>query len=144
MGIDTRVLSAITMTSVCEPYIRRRAVRHLERGRIVICAAGTGNPFFTTDTAAALRAIELGCGALLKGTQVDGVYTADPRKDPTATRYDTLGYTEVLAKNLQVMDASAIALARDNHMPIMVLSIKGEGSFAEAIQGRGKYTIIKE
>lgn len=144
MGVDTRVLSAITMTSVCEPYIRRRAVRHLERGRVVICAAGTGNPFFTTDTAAALRSVELGCEALLKGTQVDGVYTADPKKDPTATRYDSLSYTDVLAKNLKVMDASAIALARDNNMPIMVLSIQKEGGFAEAIQGRGTYTIIKE
>lgn len=144
MGVDTRVLSAITMTSVCEPYIRRRAVRHLERGRVIICAAGTGNPFFTTDTAAALRSIELGCNALLKGTQVDGVYTADPKKDPTATRYDTLSYTDVLAKNLKVMDASAIALARDNNMPIMVLSIKKEGGFADAIQGKGTYTIIKE
>lgn len=143
MDIDTRVLSAITMVEVCEPYIRRRAIRHLERGRVVICAAGTGNPFFTTDTAAALRAVELGCNALLKGTQVDGVYSADPKKDPKATRYDRLSYQEVLAKDLRVMDASAIALARDNKLPILVLSISEPDGFADAIQGQGNFTVIE-
>ncbi len=144
MQIDTRVLSAITMMEVCEPFIRRRAIRHLERGRVVICAAGTGNPFFTTDTAAALRAIELQCDAMLKGTQVDGVYTDDPKKNPQAKRYERLSYTDVLAQNLKVMDASAIALARDNQMPILVMSIQTPGAFAEAIQGRGVYTIVEE
>ena len=144
MGMDTRVLSAITMVEVSEPYIRRRALRHLERGRIVICAAGTGNPFFTTDTAAALRSVELNCDALLKGTQVDGVYDSDPKKNPNATRYERLSYTDVLAKNLKVMDAAAIALARDNAMPVIVLSIHEEGGFAGAIGGTGKYTLIKE
>jgi uridylate kinase len=144
MNVDTRVLSAITMVSVCEPYIRRRAIRHLEHGRVVICAAGTGNPFFTTDTAAALRAIELGCDALIKGTQVDGVYSDDPKKNPAATRYDSLSYTEVLTKNLKVMDASAIALSRENKMPILVTSIQDEGCFAAAIKGTGRYTKIYE
>jgi uridylate kinase len=144
LGIDTRVLSAITMVSVCEPYIRRRAIRHLEQGRVVICAAGTGNPFFTTDTAAALRAVELGCDVLIKGTQVDGVYTDDPKKNPNATRYEQLSYTEVLAKNLKVMDASAIALSRDNHMPILVTSLHDEGSFAQAVAGKGRFTLIQE
>jgi uridylate kinase len=143
MGVETRVLSAITMTEVCEPYIRRRAIRHLEHGRIVICAAGTGNPFFTTDTAAALRAVETRCDALLKGTQVDGVYTADPKKDPTATLYKELSYTEVLSKNLKVMDGAAIALARDNKLPIIVHSIHTPGAFANALQGKGTYTIIR-
>lgn len=144
IGVQTRVLSAITMQSVCEPYVRRRAIRHLERGRVVICAAGTGNPFFTTDTAAALRAVELGCDALIKGTQVDGVYSDDPKTNPKATRYDSLSYTEVLAKNLRVMDASAIALARDNGLPIMVMSIQHAGAFADAVQGIGLYTLIEE
>ncbi|MBP2227220.1 UMP kinase [Azospirillum agricola] len=144
MGVPTRVQSAIPMSSVCEPYIRRRAIRHMEKGRVVIFAAGTGNPFFTTDTAAALRASEMGCDGLLKGTQVDGVYTADPKKDPTATHYDRLTYMDVLAQDLQVMDASAIALARDSRIPILVLSIHTPGSFAEVMQGRGKHTIITE
>ncbi|AWK85769.1 UMP kinase [Azospirillum thermophilum] len=144
MGVSTRVQSAIPMASVCEPYIRRRAIRHMEKGRVVIFAAGTGNPFFTTDTAAALRASEMGCDALLKGTQVDGVYTADPKKVKDATRYETLSYLEVLSKDLQVMDASAIALARENHIPILVFSIHTPGAFAEVMQGRGKYTIITE
>jgi len=113
VGVTTRVQSAIPMASVCEPYIRRRAERHMEKGRVVIFGAGTGNPFFTTDTAAALRAAEMGCDALLKGTQVDGVYSADPRKDPAAARYDQLTYHEVLAKDLQVMDAAAISLSRE-------------------------------
>src|SRR5262249_55949205 len=123
IGVDTRVQSAIPMQSICEPYIRRRALRHLEKGRVVIFAAGTGNPFFTTDTAAALRAAEMGCDALLKGTSVDGVYTADPKKDPTAQRFEKLSYLEVLAKDLRVMDASAISLMRENGVPIVVFSI---------------------
>ncbi|WP_454018184.1 UMP kinase [Azospirillum sp. Marseille-Q6669] len=144
MGVATRVQSAIPMSSVCEPYIRRRAIRHMEKGRVVIFAAGTGNPFFTTDTAAALRASEMGCDALLKGTQVDGVYTADPKKVKDAERYERLNYLEVLANDLQVMDASAISLARESHIPILVFSIHTPGAFAEVMQGRGKFTIINE
>ncbi len=142
--VQTRVLSAIPMTSVCEPYVRRRAVRHLEKGRVVIFAAGTGNPFFTTDTAAALRAAEMGCDALLKGTQVDGVYSADPQTNANAERYDTLDYLEVLANDLRVMDASAISLARENDIPILVFSIHNSGAFAEVVQGRGRRTIINK
>ncbi|MBP2291102.1 UMP kinase [Azospirillum rugosum] len=144
MGVVTRVQSAIPMSSVCEPYIRRRAIRHMEKGRVVIFAAGTGNPFFTTDTAAALRASEMGCDALLKGTQVDGVYTADPKKVTDASRYERLTYLDVLANDLQVMDASAISLARENRIPILVFSIHTPGAFAEVMQGRGKFTIITE
>ena len=144
IGADTRVLSAIPMASVSEPYIRRRALRHLEKGRIVLFAAGTGNPFFTTDTTAALRAAEMGCDALLKGTQVDGVYTADPLKDPTAKRYERLSYHEVLARDLKVMDASAISLARENNIPILVFSIHNAGAFATVVRGRGRYTIVRE
>jgi uridylate kinase len=143
-GLQTRVQSAIPMTTVCEPYIRRRAVRHMEKGRVVIFAAGTGNPFFTTDTAAALRAAEMGVDALLKGTQVDGVYSADPRKDKTAKRYDTLTYMDVLQQDLQVMDASAISLARENKIPIIVFDIHKPGSFAETMAGEGTHTIIKD
>ena len=141
-GAQTRVLSAITMQSICEPYIRRRAVRHMEKGRIVIFAAGTGNPFFTTDTAAALRALEMGCDALLKATKVDGVYSADPMIDPSAKRYDRLNYLDVLSRDLKVMDASAISLARENAIPIVVFSIRDSGAFANVIKGEGKYTII--
>ncbi len=144
IGVQTRVQSAIPMATVCEPYIRRRAIRHMEKGRVVIFAAGTGNPFFTTDTAAALRASEMGCDALLKGTQVDGVYTADPKKVKNAERYERLRYQEVLAKDLRVMDASAISLARDNRIPILVFSIHAAGAFAEVVAGRGHYTIITE
>jgi len=144
VGCATRVLSAIPMQTICEPYIRRRAVRHMEKGRIVIFAAGTGNPFFTTDTAAALRASEMGCDALFKATKVDGVYTADPYKDPKAQRYDTLTYLEVLSKDLKVMDAAAISLARENDIPILVFSILDSGAFANVIQRKGKYTIIAE
>jgi len=144
IGVQTRVQSAIPMATVCEPYIRRRAVRHMEKGRVVIFAAGTGNPYFTTDTAAALRASEMGCEALLKGTQVDGVYTADPKRDRTADRYERLSYQEVLAKDLRVMDASAISLARDNRIPILVFSIHAAGAFAELMAGRGRFTIITE
>jgi uridylate kinase len=142
VGIQTRVQSAIPMATVCEPYIRRRAVRHMEKGRVVIFAAGTGNPYFTTDTAAALRASEMGCDALLKGTQVDGVYTADPKRVPTAERYERLGYQEVLARDLRVMDASAISLARDNRIPILVFSIHEPGALAEVVAGRGRFTLI--
>ncbi len=141
-GAQARVLSAIPMVTVCEPYIRRRAMRHMEKGRVVIFAAGTGNPFFTTDTAAALRAAEMGCDALLKGTQVDGVYTADPKKDPSAERFETLSYQEVLARDLKVMDASAIALMRDNAVPIIVFSIHTRGELGEVLAGRGTRTII--
>ncbi|ACI98620.1 MULTISPECIES: UMP kinase [Rhodospirillales] len=144
VGVQTRVQSAIPMASVCEPYIRRRAVRHMEKGRVVIFAAGTGNPFFTTDTAAALRASEMGCDALLKGTKVDGVYSADPKKHQDATRYDRLSYLQVLSQDLQVMDASAISLARENRIPILVFSIHTDGAFAEVMAGRGKFTIITE
>src|SRR5437667_5340453 len=143
-GVTTRVQSAISMQSVCEPYIRRRAQRHLEKGRVVIFAAGTGNPFFTTDTAAALPASEMGCNALLKATKVDGVYDADPHRVAGAKRFDRLDYREVLARDLQVMDASAISLARENRIPILVFSIFENGGFAEVVQGRGRYTIIEE
>ena len=143
-GLYTRVLSAIEMTQICEPYIRRRAIRHMEKGRIVIFAAGTGNPFFTTDTAAALRAAEMGCDALFKGTQVDGVYTADPKKDANATRYERLSYHEVLARDLKVMDASAISLMRENAIPIVVFSIHKRGGLGEVLAGRGVSTVISD
>ncbi len=142
-GVETRVLSAIPMASVCEPYIRRRAVRHLEKGRVVIFAAGTGNPFFTTDTAAALRAAEMGCDALLKGTKVDGVYSADPKLDPKATRYETLSYLDVLSKDLKVMDATAISLARENRIPILVFSLQEPGALAKVLTGEGRCTVIR-
>jgi len=144
VGAQTRVLSAIPMQSICEPYIRRRAVRHMEKGRIVIFAAGTGNPFFTTDTAAALRATEMGCDAILKATKVDGVYTADPVKDKDAKRYDTLTYLDVLSRDLKVMDAAAISLARENSIPIIVFSILDSGAFANVLKGSGTFTIITE
>ena len=143
-GVVTRVLSAIPMTTVCEPFIRRRAVRHMEKGRVVIFAAGTGNPFFTTDTAAALRAAEMGCHALMKGTQVDGVYSADPKLEPNAERYDRLSYLDVIARDLQVMDASAITLARDNRIPIVVFSIVEQGSFVDVLTGGGRSTVIAD
>ena len=143
-GVFTRVLSAIEMREVCEPFIRRRAIRHMEKGRVVIFAAGTGNPFFTTDTAAALRASEMGCDSLFKGTKVDGVYSADPKTDSSAERYDHLTYRDVLARDLKVMDASAIALARENNIPIVVFSIEEAGQFAKALKGQGKFTIIKD
>ncbi len=140
----TRVQSAIPMASVCEPYIRRRAERHMEKGRVVIFAAGTGNPYFTTDTAAALRAAEMKCDALLKGTQVDGVYSADPRKVHGATRYEELSYLDVLSNDLEVMDAAAISLARENHLPIIVFSIHAPGAFAQVMRGEGAFTKIIE
>jgi uridylate kinase len=132
------------MQAICEPYIRRRALRHLEKKRVVIFAAGTGNPFFTTDTAAALRASEMGCDALLKATKVDGVYDADPNQVPGAMRFERLGYLEVLSRDLQVMDASAISLARENGIPILVFSIFENGGFAKVLSGCGRYTIIGE
>ena len=143
IGQHTRVQSAIGMDEVCEPYIRRRAIRHMEKGRVVIFAAGTGNPFFTTDTAAALRANEMSCDALLKGTQVDGVYSADPKIDPKAIRFEELTYLEVLAQDLRVMDASAISLARENNIPILVFSLQNPGAFADVVTGIGKFTLIR-
>ncbi|MGA7714280.1 MAG: UMP kinase [Rhizomicrobium sp.] len=143
-GIESRVLSAIPMSTVCEPYIRRRAIRHLEKGRVVIFAAGTGNPFFTTDTAAALRAAEMNCDALLKGTQVDGVYSADPKKVPNAERYAKLTYHEVLSRDLRVMDASAVSLSRENKIPIIVFSIHDRGALATVLTGEGRATVIED
>ncbi|MHA7873621.1 MAG: UMP kinase, partial [Hyphococcus sp.] len=142
LGMYTRVLSAIEMTAICEPYIRRRALRHMEKGRVVIFAAGTGNPFFTTDTAAALRAAEMGCDALLKGTQVDGVYSADPKKDPKAERFERLTYHEVLMRDLKVMDQAAISLTRESGIPIVVFPIGGKGGVVGALTGAGSSTII--
>ena len=144
LGVPTRVLSAIPMTSVCEPYIRRRAIRHMEKARVVIFAAGTGNPFFTTDTAAALRAAEMGCDALMKGTNVDGVYSADPKTDPSAERFDRLSYIDVLTKDLKVMDASAVSLSRENGIPIVVFSIQTSGGFMNVLQGTGKSTVVRD
>ena len=144
VGLACRVQSAIAMNNVCEPYIRRRAIRHMEKGRVVVFAAGTGNPFFTTDTAAALRAAEMSCDAMLKATQVDGVYTADPKKVPDAKRYDSLSYHEVLAQNLQVMDAAAISLSRENRIPILVFSLGESGQLAKVLRGEGRATIIEE
>ncbi|MEG3165789.1 UMP kinase [Sphingomonas sp. PB2P19] len=143
IGIDTRVQSAIPMASVCEPFIRRRAERHLEKGRVVIFAAGVGSPYFTTDSGAALRAAEMKCDALFKGTSVDGVYSADPKKDPSATRYDTISYSTVLSEDLKVMDASAIALCRDNNIPIVVFNIREPGNLAAVLSGEGVSTIVQ-
>lgn len=142
VGVPTRVQSAIPMSSVCEPFIRRRAERHMEKGRVVIFAAGSGNPFFTTDTAAALRAAEMRCDALFKGTQVDGVYSADPRKNPNAERYTTLTYLDMLARDLAVMDAAAISLARENKLPIIVFNIHEQGAFTAVMQGEGRFTTV--
>jgi len=142
-GVDTRVQSAIPMASVSEPYIRRRALRHIDKGRIVLFAAGTGNPYFTTDTAAALRAAEMGCDALFKGTSVDGVYTADPKTDQSATRYDHVSYSTVLGDDLKVMDAAAVALCRDNNIPIVIFNIRQPGNLAEVLAGRGIATIVQ-
>ena len=142
-GIYTRVMSAISVDQICEPYIRRRAVRHLEKKRVCIFAAGTGNPYFTTDTAATLRATEMECQAIFKGTQVDGIYDKDPKLHSDAIRYDTVSYDLILQKNLRVMDASAIALARDNKMPIVVFSLKKVGGMKEVIQGHGRFTLVE-
>jgi uridylate kinase len=144
IGVQTRVQSAIPMPTVCEPLIRRRAQRHLEKGRVVIFAAGTGNPFFTTDSGAALRAAEMNCDALFKGTSVDGVYTADPKKDKSATRFDKLNYLDVLARDLKVMDASAISLMRENRIPIVVFSIREKGNLLKVVRGQGVHTVITE
>ncbi|MDG2268007.1 MAG: UMP kinase [Alphaproteobacteria bacterium] len=141
-NIPSRVLSAVPMQTVCEPFIRRRAIRHLEKGRIVIFAGGTGNPYFTTDTAAALRAAEMNCTVLMKGTKVDGVYTSDPIKDKNAVRFDHITYSKVLSDNLGIMDASAISLARDNSIPIIVFSIHTNNALLSIIKGEGKKTII--
>ncbi|QKX02945.1 UMP kinase [Wolbachia endosymbiont of Litomosoides sigmodontis] len=140
-SVSSRVLSAIPMSTICEPYIRRKAIRHLEKGRIVIFAAGTGNPFFTTDTAAALRAVETNCDAILKGTQVNGVYSADPQKNEDAIMYDRLSYIDLLTRDLKVMDASAISLARENSIPIIVFSLKEE-KIVNIVKGYGTYTIV--
>jgi uridylate kinase len=143
LGVDTRVQSAIPMASVSEPYIRRKAMRHMEKGRVVIFAAGTGLPFFTTDTTAALRAAEMNCDALFKGTSVDGVYNADPKKVPGATRYDEVSFDQVLVENLKVMDATAVALCRDNDIPIVVFNIRDEGNLAAVLQGDGTSTVVR-
>lgn len=141
-GVETRVMSAIPMAAVCEPYIRRRAERHLEKGRVVIFAAGTGSPYFTTDSGAALRAAEMKCDALFKGTSVDGVYDSDPKTNPSATRYERIGFDKVLADNLKVMDAAAIALCRDNRIPIVVFNIREEGNLARVLAGDGVSTVV--
>ena len=144
LGAETRVQSANQMDAICEPYIQRRAIRHLERGRIVIFAAGTGNPYFTTDPAAALRAAEMSCDLLLKGTQVDGVYSDDPKLEPSAERYDRLSFAQVLRDDLQVMDAAAISLARENKIPILIFSIHNDGAFKKVLEGAGKFTLIDD
>lgn len=144
LGVHTRVVSAIPMDQVCEPYIRRRAVRHLEKGRVCIFAAGTGNPYFTTDTAATLRATEMKCEAIFKGTKVDGIYDKDPKKHSDAIKYQAISYDEVLQKRLAVMDASSIALARDNNLPIVVFSLDEEGGFSGILSGNGSFTIVGE
>jgi uridylate kinase len=142
-GVDTRVQSAIPMASVCEPFIRRRAMRHLEKGRVVIFAAGVGSPFFTTDSGAALRAAEMNCDALFKGTSVDGVYDADPKKVPGAKRYDEISFSDVLSRDLKIMDASAIALCRDNDIPIVVFNIRERGNLLKVLAGEGVATIVR-
>jgi len=144
MGVETRVQSAIKMDQVCEPIIRRRAERHLAKGRVVIFAAGVGSPYFTTDTGAALRAAEMKCDALLKGTSVDGVYDSDPKKNPNAKRYDHIGFDRVLADDLKVMDASAVALCRDNKIPIIVFNLRQSGNLAQVLAGRGTATIVQD
>ena len=141
-GIHTRVMSVISVDQICEPYIRRRAVRHLEKKRVCIFAAGTGNPYFTTDTAATLRATEMNCEAIFKGTNVDGIYNKDPNISKDAIKYDEVTYDQILQQNLKVMDASAIALARDNKIPIVVFSLKNFGNMKDVIQGNGRFTIV--
>jgi uridylate kinase len=142
-GLPAVALSAIPMPTVCESFNRRTAVAHLSAGRVVIFGGGTGNPYFTTDSAAALRAVEMGCQLLCKGTQVDGIYSADPKKDPTASRYDTLSFDQVLAQNLKVMDGAAVAIARDNALPIAVFSLGVAGGFSDVVQGRGRFTLVR-
>jgi uridylate kinase len=141
-GADARVLSAISMPTVCETYSRAKGIHHLEQGRVVICAAGTGLPFFTTDTGAALRAAELQCDALLKGTSVDGVYSADPKTDPQAERFERITFTEILARDLRIMDPAAIALARDNGIPVVVFSIRKAGAVRDVLHGAGRSTLV--
>lgn len=143
-GATARTLSAIPMPTICEPFARARALRHLAKGRVVVFAAGTGNPYFTTDTAAALRAAEMGCDALIKGTSVDGVYSADPKRDRDAERFDRLTYLDVLSRDLKVMDAAAVTLARDNAIPIIVFSIQTEGALVAALRGEGRCTVVSE
>ena len=143
LDFQTRIQSAISMTQVCETYTRRRAIRHMEKNRIVIFAAGTGNPYFTTDTAAALRASEMDCDAIFKGTKVDGIYDKDPMKDSDAIKFDKISYSEVLSKNLRVLDSSAVSLARDNNIPIIVFSIKENNSFLNIIEGKGNCSIVE-
>ncbi len=144
MSIKTRVQSAIPMMTVCEPYIRRKAIRHMEKNRVVIFVAGTGHPYVTTDTNAALRALEMNCDAILKATQVDGIYTDDPKKNPNATKMQKVSYTDVLSKNLKIMDAAAISLARENNIPILVFSVNSTGELQRVLQGKGEYTIIED
>ena len=143
-GVSTRVQSAIPMSTISEPYIKRRAARHLEKNRVVIFSAGTGNPFFTTDTAAVLRAIEMDCDFIIKGTQVDGVYCSDPKKNKEAVRFSKISYDEVIKKNLRVMDQTAIALAKDNKLPLMVYSLRGESSLVDILNFNGKFTLIND
>lgn len=143
LDIMTRVMSAIPMSAICEPYIRRKAMRHMEKGRVVIFAAGTGNPYFTTDTAAALRASEMNCDALLKGTKVDGIYSDDPQTNPDAERFETLSYMDVLTKDLKVMDATAVSLARENNIPIVVFNVREKGNIAKTLNGSGTCTTVK-
>ncbi|KJV69185.1 UMP kinase [Candidatus Neoehrlichia procyonis] len=144
INVHSRVLSAIPMHSICETYIRRRAIRHLEKGRVVICAAGIGSPFFTTDTAAALRGIEMRCDAIFKGTQVDGVYSSDPKKDSNAVRYSRISYLDLLASDLKIMDVAALSLARENSVPIIVFNLNKKNAFADVIRGKGVYTTISD
>ena len=144
IGVETRVQSALPISAICEPYIKRRAIRHMEKGRVVIFAAGTGNPYFTTDTAAALRASEMNCEAIIKATLVDGVYSADPKKDKNAIKFNQLTYLDVLAKDLKVMDASSISLARENKIPIIVCSIVENKNLSKVLLGEGSYTIISD
>lgn len=143
MGVYTRVQSAIPMTTICEPLIRRRAIRHMEKGRVVIFASGTGNPYFTTDSGAALRAAEMHCDAIIKGTQIDGVYSADPKLDKSATRYDRISYKDVINNDLAVMDIAAITLARENKIPILVFNLHEKGALLEVLKGKGTFTIIE-
>ena len=144
LGVDATVLSAIAMPEICETFSQRQATAYMNQGKVVIFAGGTGNPFFTTDSAAALRAAEIGADVLFKGTQVDGIYSADPKKDPAATRFDSITHTEVLQRGLSVMDTAAIALARENHIPIIVYSIHEKGGLGEILRGDGRYTIVSD
>lgn len=142
IGIITRVQSAIPMMTICEPYIRRKAIRHMEKKRVVIFAAGTGSPYFTTDTNSALRAIEMHCDAIFKGTQVDGIYSSDPKKDKNAVKFQEIKYKDVLTKDLKVMDAAAISLARENQLPIVVFNISSKGGLSKVVQGKGEFTVV--